>query len=513
MNPQLFRHGATATILNAAGGKAYVASDKHTLTQYALTGCLNDTYYASAETQFDTILALAQRADVIYLAQLAVYARQEGYMKDLPAVLLGVLFTRASWLAKKVFNSVITNPKMLKNFVTVMRSGAVGRKSLGTAARNCVRAWLESRDESALLRGIMGGDVTLRDVIRLAHPKSTTPERAAFYRYVLGFDNVDLSLLPEEAQAFEAFKKDPSGAPPNVPFQLLSNVTMSADQWRVVAGNMSWQTLRMNLNTLQRNGCFEDASFVTEVAKRLADPVEVSKSECFPFQLLAAFKSIKDVPREISNALQDAMEHATKNIPTFAGKTVVGVDVSGSMSSAVTGNRKGATSTIRAIDAAALFASAILRVNPTAEVYPFDTRVYNPNLNGRDSVMTNTQILAKFGGGGTDCSLVPSALSYYQQTADTVILISDNESWITPIDYRGRGTALMMAWENFKKTNPAAKLVCIDLCPNTGLQAVSRKDILNVGGFSDQVFDVVAAFTKGELTAEHLVGIVRKVEV
>ena len=38
------------------------------------------------------------------------------------------------------------------------------------------------------------------------------------------------------------------------------------------------------------------------------------------------------------------------------------------------------------------------------------------------------------------------------------------------------------------------KLVCIDLQPYGTTLASDRSDILNVGGFSDAVFSVVAAF-------------------
>jgi 60 kDa SS-A/Ro ribonucleoprotein len=37
-------------------------------------------------------------------------------------------------------------------------------------------------------------------------------------------------------------------------------------------------------------------------------------------------------------------------------------------------------------------------------------------------------------------------------------------------------------------------LICIDLQPNQTTQAPERDDILNIGGFSDAVFDVIAAF-------------------
>ena len=43
-----------------------------------------------------------------------------------------------------------------------------------------------------------------------------------------------------------------------------------------------------------------------------------------------------------------------------------------------------------------------------------------------------------------------------------------------------------------------AKLVCIDLQPHGTTQASGRPGILNVGGFSDAVFDTVARFARGE---------------
>ena len=41
-------------------------------------------------------------------------------------------------------------------------------------------------------------------------------------------------------------------------------------------------------------------------------------------------------------------------------------------------------------------------------------------------------------------------------------------------------------------------MVCIDLTPNIHKQAIDREDILNVGGFSDAVFDIVAQFVSSD---------------
>lgn len=40
--------------------------------------------------------------------------------------------------------------------------------------------------------------------------------------------------------------------------------------------------------------------------------------------------------------------------------------------------------------------------------------------------------------------------------------------------------------------------ICIDLQPNKTPQAPERSDILNLGGFIDALFDVIAAFLAGD---------------
>ena len=218
------------------------------------------------------------------------------------------------------------------------------------------------------------------------------------------------------------------------------------------------------------------------------------------------------VPARIKNALQDAMELAIGNVPEMDGKVYVLPDVSGSMSSPVTGYRSGSSSAVRCIDVAALVAAAVLRKNPDGEVIPFEQDIVSVKLNPRDAVMTNAQALAAIGGGGTNCSAPLAALNRRKAKGDLVIYVSDNESWM---DGRGvgRGTATMAEWTDFKARNPRAKLVCIDIQPNAHTQAPDRNDILNVGGFSDAVFDVIAAFASGKGGADHWVRVIEAVEV
>ena len=85
-----------------------------------------------------------------FVARAALYGRRESHMKDLPALLCAVLSVRSPGLLAEVFDRVIDTPRMLRNFVQIMRSGVVGRVSLGTLPKRCVRQWLESRSDAAL---------------------------------------------------------------------------------------------------------------------------------------------------------------------------------------------------------------------------------------------------------------------------------------------------------------------------------------------------------------------------
>ena len=79
-----------------------------------------------------------------FIAKTAVYARETDMMKDMPAFLLAVLSIRDKRAFRAGFPRVIDNGKMLRNFVQIMRSGAVGRKSLGSLPKRLVREWFDN---------------------------------------------------------------------------------------------------------------------------------------------------------------------------------------------------------------------------------------------------------------------------------------------------------------------------------------------------------------------------------
>jgi 60 kDa SS-A/Ro ribonucleoprotein len=322
---------------------------------------------------------------------------------------------------------------------------------------------------------------------------------------------VDGDHLPPAVAAFERYKADPQGSPvPDVPFQMLTALPLGRTEWAEIARRAPWQMTRMNLNTFQRHGVFEVPGIAEIVAGRLRDPELIAKARVLPYQLLMAHAASTagpaDLPAVVREALQDAMEVAIQNVPRVEGKVWVFPDVSGSMRSPVTGVRKGATSAVRCIDVVALVAAALLRKNPDAEIVPFESNVVRVALNPRDSVMTNAQKLASLPAGGTNCSAPLQHLNERREKGDLVVYVSDNESWLDSPwygRYGGSATETMRQWEAFKQRSPAARMVAIDIQPNGTVQAKERDDIVNVGGFSDQVFQVIADVAAGGSTAGH----------
>ena len=499
--------------INEEHAPAYALSPKHQLAQYAATGCLNRTFYATADEQLETVLNLCAELDAEFIAKTAVFCRERGHMKDMPALLCAVLSVKDRELLARVFPRVIDNAKMLRNFVQIMRSGVVGRKSLGTAPKRLVREFLAARDPANLFKSNVGQDPSLADIVKMVHPKPQDAAREALYGYFIGRE-YEADALPDVARGFEAYKRGESREVPDVPFQMLTALELGTTEWTAIASRAPWQMTRMNLNTFARHGVFGQPGMTELIANRLRDPQLIAKARAFPYQLMVAFTMAQanaNIPREVCDALQDAMEIAIANVPAIARRVYVCPDVSGSMSSPLTGYRKGATSTVRCIDVAALVAAALVRKNPQAEVLPFECEVVNVTLNSRDSVMTNAARLASIGGGGTNCSAPLALLNRRKAKGDLVIFVSDYESWVDAGG--GRGTATMREWSVFKQRNPAARLACIDVQPYRTVQAAERDDILNVGGFSDRVFDVISEFARGELNADHWIGVIESVAV
>jgi 60 kDa SS-A/Ro ribonucleoprotein len=526
-----------ATVRNEAGGPAYALEPKHALAQIAATGCFNGAYYADAESQLDTVKSLVARVnDNVFLAKLAVYSRERAFMKDMPAALTATLAARDTELFHKAFDRAIDNGRVLRTLFQMIRSGQFGKKSLSSSLQRAFQRWLNTASPEKLLSAAIGHDPSLRDILRMARPTPPDNARRAMFGWLTDKEQSKWAPatevdLPEQVRLLVAFRtaesaeqqvallqgsaSDEHRAALHARWDLLADSAKGPLVWSAIARTMGPQALRMNLNTLQRHGVFQDAAMVQAVADRLADENEIRRSRQFPYQYFAAYLNASDeVPHKIKAALHKAAELACGNVPVLPGPVIIGLDTSGSMSCPVTGNRgRGATSKMRCVDVAALFAAAILRRNPDSVIIPFDTQAYDAKVDPSDSILSLSERLAKYGGGGTDCSipLRQAHVLHSERKFAGCVLVSDNESWVYGNHAFAYGitgsTGVLTEWQEFVKNQvrlpggsiEGPKLVCINIQPYGSTQAPERSDILNIGGFSDAVFNVVASYLSDDV--------------
>src|SRR5690349_6889437 len=309
----------TTNAFNEECAPAYALSPKHQLAQYAATGCLNTTFYATADEQLAKVVELCAEVEAEFIAKTAVFCRERGFMKDMPALLAASLSVQDREFLGRIFPRVIDNAKMLRNFVQIVRSGVVGRKSLGTAPKRLVREWLDACDPATLFRSNVGQDPSLSDIVKMVHPKPKDREREALFGYFIGRDYA-FDAMPEVAREYELLKyknKDDSREVPDVPCRMLTSLDRGTPEWTAIARRASWQMTRMNLNTFARHGVFGQPGMTELIANRLRDPKAIAKARVFPYQLLVAYTMANanaDIPREVCDALQDAMEIAIANV-------------------------------------------------------------------------------------------------------------------------------------------------------------------------------------------------------
>jgi 60 kDa SS-A/Ro ribonucleoprotein len=506
---------------NEAGGRAYRLPPRHALAQLAATGCFNNVYYSDAENQLAALLSLVEQVDDnVYLAKLALYSRERAFLKDMPAALLVLLSKRDPELFRRAFDRVVDNGRVLRTVFQMVRSGRFGRKSLSYALQRAFQRWLNAAGVGTLLSASVGSDPSLRDVLRLARPTPGDDARRALFGWLTDrpaekWAPATLADLPPAVGDLVAFRRAESEAEQvaildraRFRWDLLADTARGPSVWKAMARQMGPQVLRMNLNTLLRHCVFaDDAEMVAFVADRLADEDEIRRGRQFPYQYLAAYLNAgADVPAAVKDALGRAAETACGNVPQLPEPVVIGLDVSGSMGSPVTGHRgRGATSRVRCVDVAALFAAALVRRNPGSVVIPFDTAAYRAEVGAGERILDLAGRLARYGGGGTNCALplAEANRTYRDRRFAGCVLVSDMESWVGT--GRGGATGVMAEWQTFVARQKhlhgggaGPKLVCIDLQAYTTSQGPERDDVLNVGGFSDAVFQVVASFLADE---------------
>lgn len=446
----------------------------------------------------------AETAEPSYLARCAVLADEQGKDAD-AALLLAHLSRRDPALFGQAFAKIVTSGTKLRRFVGCIRSGVGGRRSLGARPRAMVRDWLERATDMELLAASVGNGPSLVDIIRMVHPKPGTEARAALYGWLVN-PRAQQPALPPLVRDYLAFRAHPIGEPPEVPFDLLISLKLTAAQWATVARRLPFETRLRHLNALVRRKAFADPATLAETVDQVTDPARIAAAGVGPFRLMCLLRSLDpSAPAGLRAALEDALNRAVALIPPFSGAVVVCPNVVGIMTRRATALPRGAATAVRGHDVAALMVTALTQGNRAARLRPYSDgpKTLAPATGG---ILGLSKQLAVMQGRFSHVGIALEALVPERKPVDLVVIVTANAEGGTYDDI-DHGPAMAAAWRRIKAHNRKAKLVCLQIRPDipwhNPMTLPTGPDILHLSGFSDATLPQIRDFVEGRQAIDY----------
>lgn len=224
----------------------------------------------------------------------------------------------------------------------------------------------------------------------------------------------------------------------NLPREVIPTELLNSEEvWAALLKGMPiWAMLR-NLGKMSAIGLLKHRSLATDlVVNRLLDKEYIRKSKVHPWTIYVAMRSysmgkgvrgklVWQPVQRIVDALDAAFDTAFGNVKPTLARTLVAVDVSGSMDDGkVAGNQY-----ISCREAAAVMAMAISRVEPNCTIVAYSDRMVPIDIDPNDRIDV---VMRKFAaipmGGGTYCSLPIEWALKEQRSFDCFISITDSET-------------------------------------------------------------------------------------
>jgi 60 kDa SS-A/Ro ribonucleoprotein len=450
--------GRTDEVVNSAGGYTFAVDDWTRLDRFLVLGAEGGTYYATERKLTRENAACVERllrADGPRLVRRVVEVSSAGRApKNEPALFalalamqLGDPETREC--ARTALRSVArTGTHLLHLAKMVNELGGWGRGN-----RRAFGAWFLDQPERDLAYQAVKYQTrdgwSLRDVLRLSHPKFADPGRRAIADWICGrplpeeatslgpallrvrdavhagtvspVEGVSLARLPREALPSEALARAPTW-----------EALLAADALPLGA-------LIRNLGNMTRLGVLGPLSPGTsEVVRRLTSRAGLARARVHPLHLLTALLVYRSgggvrgsgtwepVPAVV-NALDEAFHASFGELPRSAARVLIGLDVSGSMGMGVIAGVPLVTPRVGSVcmamaTAAACPDHAVVAFTGSAALTPLDV---SPRRRLDDNVARTERLPF----GTTDCALPMLYATTRRLKVDAFVIYTDNETW------------------------------------------------------------------------------------
>lgn len=465
-----FNSPQTIKTVNKNGHAAYGMTDKAKLVTQVLTSFFQESkFYGDNSAEMQKVIKSVIQKDPEFVSQLAVFARREFNMRSVAHVLTAYLAHEEK--GKPFVRKTVKGVSLRGDDITEIMSFYLSTfgKPVPNSLKKGIADVLVGLDEYQLAKYKGEGKaVKMRDLLCLCRPRPQTSAQEALWKRCLE-GTLEVPVTWET--------------------QLSANGN-NAETWEkmIDSGKLNYMAALRNL----RNILTANPRNVDRVLEKLSNPDAVRKSKQLPFRYLSAYKSVYNIGgSKVFDALEAAIDASVDNLPHIHGTTVIAIDTSGSMGSAIS-----AKSDIRCCDISMMLGVIANRICENAIVYTFDTSLQKKAFSTRGGIIY-TVMHEAHAGGGTRMNLPFEQMIRDRVRADRVIVISDNECnggyWSKPVQ--------TLADEYRRKTGNDIWVHAIDL-QGYGTQQFAGAKTNIIAGWSEKVFDFILLAEQGEGTLE-----------
>lgn len=362
------------------------------------TMLFEDQFYVDGQTIADAILAATKHVSAKTLADLTLEARSNQKLRHMPLFLVRELARRKDvvpGMVRDTLAAIIQRADELAEFLAIYWREQKGKKTLSAQVKKGLAKAFTKFDAYQLAKYNRDNAVKLRDVLFLCHAKPKDIAQGELWKKL-----IDGTL--ESADTWEV--KQSAGTEKKT-------VEQKAENWQALLTEKKLGALALlrNLRNMQEAGISKD-----QIRQALT---EMKTERVLPFRFITAARHAPDLEPE----LEQAMFRCLTEQPKLPGKTVLLVDVSGSMDAKVSGK-----SEIQRVDAACAVGMLLREICDDCAVYTFsDSCVKVPARRGfalRDA-MVNSQAHSS-----TYTERAINRVNIEEQNYDRLIVITDEQA-------------------------------------------------------------------------------------
>lgn len=441
------KSGSTPDTRTYEGGAGFSRDPKGELFLLAVTNMVSEkTFYESGkerDERFESLIRQVANDDPDWIARFVPYLRGEMNMRSASIVMAAELVHQK--LTQPVPASKIHNRDVIASAIVRADEPAemlgywmsrFGKHIPKPVKRGVADAVLRLYNERNTVKWD-GADKPIRfaDVIELVHPVPSAPWQSALFKYLIDrrhnratADAEILSRLAEYEKALaltgdafrEAFTAD-FVRDAELTWETASSRygKLDARFWDAMIPNMGIFALVRNLRNFDQAGISDES--IAAVKAKLTDPEVIAKSRMFPIRFLGAWAATNSM--RWGEPLETALNLSLANVPSLRGRTLVLVDISGSMTQARLSDKSDLTREA----GAAVFGAALALRAEQADLVAFETNSRQVHFSKGEAILRLVEQIKRKPDeqGGTNTL---QAVDRWYKNHDRIIVITDEQA-------------------------------------------------------------------------------------